>query len=151
VKSFFIVKGILNLFWKICGVYRYNSKNVIVSTVHGSCWSALYPWQFTLGETVSSSPLSETEEKKMPYPCWKYRVDITQWLKFSGPFIIIFGNTNSVCIYMFYCQILFFWICNYVHHILISSAFSRLQTNKLRGLSPRANYTHRATAACRRS
>jgi hypothetical protein len=28
---------------------------------------------------------------------------------------------------------------------------NRIKTNKLRGLSPRANYTDRANAACRRS
>jgi hypothetical protein len=29
--------------------------------------------------------------------------------------------------------------------------YQKQQTNKLRGLSPRANYTDRETAACRRS
>jgi hypothetical protein len=31
------------------------------------------------------------------------------------------------------------------------SSYSRSYQNKLHGLSPRANYTDRATAACRRS
>jgi hypothetical protein len=42
--------------------------------------------------------------------------------------------------------------CGYfLEIIMLFTKIEKIKQNKLRGLSPRANYTDRATAACRRS
>jgi hypothetical protein len=41
--------------------------------------------------------------------------------------------------------------CKHIKVPVVMNLYKNKQTNKLHGLSPRANYTDRATASCRRS
>jgi hypothetical protein len=92
------------------------------------------------GKPWSSSPVAGPSECKLTY-------SQQSGIKSANPNI----NPQSVLLWfslVFFSPQVIFYNYVYVHMIWIST---KKKKTKLHGLSPRANYTDRATAACRRS
>jgi hypothetical protein len=81
---------------------------------------------------------------------------MTEFTRFPSLTIILTLAKELLNYYLKYDATAFFQIVIYlscigIHYPMSIDPRYKQQTNKLHGLSPRVNYTNRATAACRRS